>query len=359
MNQTRVQRVAITLAAICLLGVIGLLGMGGGTQVAAQSATATPEPAESSEAESTVGGALVTINPAASLPLDPFLVTVQGGGPIPASTLSRACHGYISSNPTTAITYQGEDELLRFFFFSDSDTTLVVQTPDGAYLCNDDTSPLLLDPTVAILNPAQGVYTVWVGKIDERGLTPGFLAITTREGVTAGSLALRDLVKREPLPAVLPLRERLASAAERIKIVLAGAIPADALAAGDTPIVREITADGELPAPELNTGDVLCAGMVSLIPTYAFDWSGETAQLRLFVEADQDTTLLVRTPDAAFLCADDADGGSNLNPLVTIAEPAEGRYLVWVGRVNLDTPVAGQLTITETADAQPAALPQQ
>ena len=34
--------------------------------------------------------------------------------------------------------YQGEADMMKVFFYSDNDTTLVVQTPDGDYLCNDD-----------------------------------------------------------------------------------------------------------------------------------------------------------------------------------------------------------------------------
>ncbi len=130
---------------------------------------------------------------------------------------------------------------------------------------------------------------------------------------------------------------------------------AAALEAGGDDVTVDVTADGILPMPELLTNDALCSGLVSLAPSYAFDWSGETETLSLFVEADGDTTLLVRAPDGSLLCSDDASADT-LNPLVAIAQPAEGRYLVWVGRITPDEPVSGILTITETAGAQPAAL---
>jgi hypothetical protein len=74
------------------------------------------------------------------------------------------------------------------------------------------------------------------------------------------------------------------------------------------------------------------------------------------VEARGDTTLLVRAPDGSFLCADDANGAENLNPLLTIPEPAEGRYLVWLGRVSPDEPVTGTLTIAASAELSPTVL---
>ena len=171
--------------------------------------------------------------------------------------------------------------------------------------------------------------------------------------MTAANLALAELVQRPALPPVLP-RARLVSARERLAEALANA-ETEALEAGGDDVTVDVTADGNLPVPELLTGDVLCSGLVSLTPSYAFNWSGETAELSLFVEADDDATLLVRAPDGSLLCGDDM-GPGNLNPRVTIPEPAAGRYLVWVGRVDPGDPVSGVLTITEAAGAQPAAL---
>lgn len=80
------------------------------------------------------------------------------------------------------------------------------------------------------------------------------------------------------------------------------------LEAGGKPVTKDITADGDLPAPELQTGDTLCGGLVTIAPNYAFDWSGDAKGLNLLVEANGDTTLLVKAPDGSFLSADDADG---------------------------------------------------
>jgi len=47
---------------------------------------------------------------------------------------------------------------------------------------------------------------------------------------------------------------------------------------------------------------------------------------------------------------------ANLNPLVDVPDPAEGRYFVYVGRLGLETPAEGVLTVTDSADAMPAVL---
>lgn len=350
----KTSRTARGVAALAIVAIL-LLSLAAGAlasrnqEPAVQRATATPAPEEE-----TAANAFLAINPQAGFPLDPFLVSLQGGGPVDASTVAEQCSGYVTEAPAVAVDYQGEADLLRAFFMSDGDTTLVVQTPDGDFLCNDDTHALLLDPSIVITAPVQGVYNVWVGSVSSQDLTPGFLVFTTHENVMAGSLALASLVRRETPPPVLPLRQRQIAAAQRLADALAGVEDAATLEAGGDDVTVDVTADGELPVPELLTNDALCSGLVSLTPSYAFDWSGETETLSLFVEADGDTTLLVRTPDGGLLCSDDANADT-LNPLVAISEPAEGRYLVWVGRINPGEAISGVLTITEAADAQPAA----
>ena len=245
---------------------------------------------------------------------------------------------------------------MKAFFYSDGDSTLVVQTPDGKYVCGDDTNRLVLDPTVEIKQPAQGRYNVWVGSAAAKDLVPGFLVFTARADMDASKLAVGSLVKRPAAPELIPVRDRFINAAKRVEQAGAAVKSAVALKAGGKAVTKDFTATGELPAVELQTGDTLCGGLVHVAPDYAFDWSGDAKSLNLLAEADGDTTLLVRTPDGSFRCADDADGTRNLNPLLAIANPAAGRYLVWVGRVDPSKPVTGKLTLTEAAEAKPKVL---
>jgi len=46
------------------------------------------------------------------------------------------------------------------FFHSDQDPTLVIQMPDGSYLCNDDAHEGLLDSTITIEKPPAGKYNM-------------------------------------------------------------------------------------------------------------------------------------------------------------------------------------------------------
>jgi hypothetical protein len=104
------------------------------------------------------------------------------------------------------------------------------------------------------------------------------------------------------------------------------------------------------------TGDVYCGGLITVAPSYAFEWSGQAKALGVMFEGDGDSTVIVRTSDGKFVCADDADGLANLNPLVILRGPTAGRYLVWVGRVDPAKPLTGKLTVASSADLKPAIL---
>ncbi len=72
----------------------------------------------------------------------------------------------------------------------------------------------------------------------------------------------------------------------------------------------------------------------------------EDLPLTFYVEARDDTVLLVNTPDGQWHCNDDSSG---LNPALTFDDPLEGQYDIWVGTfapTNGDYPPA-TLSITE------------
>jgi hypothetical protein len=43
--------------------------------------------------------AFITINPEAGFPLDPFVISLQAGGPVDASTIAKECKGFVARNP--------------------------------------------------------------------------------------------------------------------------------------------------------------------------------------------------------------------------------------------------------------------
>src|SRR5690606_5796329 len=79
-----------------------------------------------------------------------------------ASALGNSCRGYIATAPDYQISYTaGSTYPLIISVLSQADTTLVINGPDGAWHCNDDTNGL--NPAVTFNPPSSGVYDIWVG----------------------------------------------------------------------------------------------------------------------------------------------------------------------------------------------------
>lgn len=300
--------------------------------------------------------ALLTVDFQVGHPLDPFFVSVNGGGGIDVSALSEQCTGFVSGNPVVTVNWEGEADLAKLFFFSDHDPTLIIRQPDGTFLCNDDANHLLLDPVVDIENPQKGTYHIWVGSAARDQLIPGLLVMTTRPDVNLGTFDVSELIRRELVPediariqGSVPVTQ-VTGALTRLKAAPVTLTPG----AEFDPVDLEVT--GTVPAFEIQVDDAQCTGFIGETPDFTFAWSGTTEELHIFFEGDADATLLVVGPNGKVWCADDVKVSENSNPLLTIGNPVEGNYAVYVGRLNSESPVTGQLTITDAADAEPAVL---
>lgn len=103
---------------------------------------------------------------AAGFQPDPYNVPVVAGGPINSSqTLGGACPGFIANNPDFDLywTAGGTGLPLVISANSSTDTTLVVRTPSGQWLCEDDGGFSGMNPGMRIDNPQSGLYDIWVG----------------------------------------------------------------------------------------------------------------------------------------------------------------------------------------------------
>lgn len=321
----------------------------------AQDATPTPEAATTPPPPPPP--AYITLDLAAGFPLDPFFVSVNGGGDVDASTFDASCTGYINEDPTMTVNWTGSVPFLKSFVYSDHDPVLVIEQPDGTFLCNDDANALLLDPVLQLTEPITGVYNIWVGSYSPRQLLPGVLVITARDDVNLGTFGLGDLVQREPIPETLhqPIHgQDMAVLLDSLNAASAARIPAGL---PEGPV--EVTGGGDVPAFDLPLADRICNGFINREPSYIFDWAGETESLRVLFEGAQDTTLFILTPDGAVLCADDAEAGANLNPIIDIPTPAPGNYAVFVGTLVPNAPVTGTLTITDSDVAPDVLAPAQ
>ncbi len=98
---------------------------------------------------------------------DPHNVSVVSGGTINvASTIGGACTGFVSNAPDFDLTYTAGSVGLPLIIsvMANSDTTLVVNAPDGTWFCDDDSGEGL-NPRVTFTKPTSGLYDIWVGTV--------------------------------------------------------------------------------------------------------------------------------------------------------------------------------------------------
>jgi len=94
---------------------------------------------------------------------DPYTVSLQSGGSINASnSIGGSCRGYIANAPDFRVQYSSGSFPLIISVASSSDTTLVVNGPDGRWYCDDDGGDGL-NPSLNFGSPQSGQYDIWVG----------------------------------------------------------------------------------------------------------------------------------------------------------------------------------------------------
>ncbi|PWE16888.1 peptidase S1 [Marinicauda salina] len=95
---------------------------------------------------------------------DPRRVSVVSGGRNRASDTASGCRGWVATAPDVQLTYQAGSVLpLILSVDSTSDTTLLVNDPNGRWHCDDDGGNDGLNPALTFSEPLSGVYDIWIG----------------------------------------------------------------------------------------------------------------------------------------------------------------------------------------------------
>ncbi|MEM1413903.1 MAG: hypothetical protein AAGH15_03340 [Myxococcota bacterium] len=285
-----------------------------------------PEPVAPAAPESNFG----TLTLAAGFTPDPHTASGTSGGTVEAKTLNGACLGWVSERPDHLLELSTDFPTFRLMVNAGTvDTTLVVQRPDGSYLCNDDGEGI--NPIVTgSFNP--GTHKVWVGSY-ERGQNAEYV------------LGLSELNQVVPSSLAGPAGSNVAAAGP-------SNFGTVALAPGFVPDPHVVngTSGGSRDASTLGEG---CTGQISATPDHVLAASGDFPTLRILVSAGaNDTTLVVENPDGTYLCNDDGVGS---DPLIEAPLPA-GNYKVWVGTVGSDANFPYRLGFSELASTTPASL---
>jgi len=112
---------------------------------------------------------------------DPDVTTITSGGQVDVSYVG--CAGYAATRPDLEITLTAMSNMLRFYFIPDgnTDTTLIINAPDGTWRCGDD-SYGTFHPTIEFTPAQSGVYDIWVGTYSQGDNQSGRLYITELDG---------------------------------------------------------------------------------------------------------------------------------------------------------------------------------
>lgn len=105
---------------------------------------------------------------------DPVTVELYSGGGNQASDLGSSCVGSVASSPDVVLNFRSSGGRLAIGVLASSDTSLVINGPDGRFYCNDDNSGL--NPGLVWNSAPSGQYDIWVGAVGDAG--PATLVIT-------------------------------------------------------------------------------------------------------------------------------------------------------------------------------------
>ncbi|NOY91382.1 MAG: hypothetical protein GXP55_09235 [Deltaproteobacteria bacterium] len=115
------------------------------------------------------------------------------------------------------------------------------------------------------------------------------------------------------------------------------------------PSVTQGSSGGQSEAQRLNAS---CRGWIASNPDHIFNVQRRFRFLRVFAVSNQDTTLVIQTPDGQLRCNDDTYGQ---NPSVEGSWPV-GTYRIWVGSYTRGTRASYRLHFTELASTTPSSV---
>ncbi len=256
---------------------------------------------------------------------------IIAGGSNRVDHIGYDCVGFAATKPDFRLQWHGDTNELFFMFFADNDSedaTLVINTPDGNWHCNDDAFDGTLNPAIVFSAPLTGQYDIWVGSYHEGEFINGKLLIIENLDVDDQTIDWN-------------LTPHFG-----VKSLSAGFLP--------DPYSVLISAGGTINIRESNLGRD-CIGYVAEAPDFRLQWSGNSSRLIFSFVANipsDDTTLIINSPNGSWHCNDDAHSNT-LNPQVIFHNPSQGQYDIWVGTYHNVDLIRGKLLISEIDDNIP------
>jgi hypothetical protein len=106
-----------------------------------------------------------TVTLEAGFASDPWMVPVIAGGAhaVTEEETTAGCGGFVEADgPDVELDYTAGVFQLSIYVRARTDTVLVINTPEGDWICNDQFGPAA-DAGVVLIEPESGVYDIWIG----------------------------------------------------------------------------------------------------------------------------------------------------------------------------------------------------
>ncbi|MFO0866667.1 MAG: hypothetical protein U0744_18850 [Gemmataceae bacterium] len=245
---------------------------------------------------------------------DPFIKNLTAGGPI--RTKLGGVSAFVANAPDFRLNYTKGGFRLTIRVESAKDTTLLINTPNGQWIANDDGAGAP-NPEITFNVPQSGRYDIFVGTFNQ-GSVPARLIIH-ESGQPSAPTPTNDV----PDPNLRPSFGTVS--------LKAGFLP--------DPFTRNFLGGGHI---KMTVNGV--TGFVAKAPDIRLNYTKGGNQLTIRAQSKADTTLLISLPDGRWVASDDANG--SLNPSITFNAPQSGRYDIYVGTFR-QGPEQAKLTITE------------
>ncbi|AZU03541.1 peptidase domain-containing protein [Glycocaulis alkaliphilus] len=285
---------------------------------------------------------------------DPHVVDLQAGGSVRANSLRDSgsgnavrdgrCAGSIADAPDYSLNFTagGGTLPLRIGASSSSDTTLVINGPDGSWYCDDDGGEGL-NPLIEFNNPSSGRYDIWVGTFGSSSLADARLFISeftnmsassvgyASSGSTGGGSANGPNVGLTPSYGTISLSGGFTPDPYRVPLESGGPIRAN----------NAVSDNGSNAASR----DSRCRGNIAEAPDVRLNFTPGSLPLIISVASSTDTTLVINGPDGRWYCDDDSGRGTN--PSIRWNSPAAGQYDIWVGTYGSTALRPAELFVSE------------
>jgi hypothetical protein len=237
----------------------------------------------------------------------PHTKTLTAGGRSRNPMVGTGCVGYLATpQPDYRVRYTaGTGRDLVITATSTSDTALLIRTPGGTWMCDDDSDQQ--NPRVVLAAPVTGAYHIWVATV---GPEPAQATLGVSESQPENTAATGGMnMGATPLFGDFPLQ------------------------AGFGTHTVQVTAGGTTPTPATGPGCVgyLTPAQPDVRMTYE---AWRLAPMEIYATSDTDTVLIIRQPGGSWVCNDDSDGR---NPMVRLDSPRSGVYNIWVATYSSGT----------------------